>query len=293
MKTPPRVYLFITLCALVWGSSFILMKKALVTYSPQQVGALRMVTAGLALLPFVLYRLLRTRRRLPYHLLLTSSLMGNVIPAFLFPLAQTKLESGTTGALNALTPLFAMIMGMLVYRAPFRWGRLVGVVIGLGGALVLILHGTTHLGGDPVYALLIVLATALYGLNVNFVKYRLEGVNPVDIAGVGLGLVALPLLAYLLLGTDFVARTATHPDAQFSLLAVMALGAIGTALALWLFFQALALASPVVASSVTYLMPIVALGWALADGEQLGYPHAIGLGLILLGVWGISRWGKE
>ncbi|MBX3101930.1 MAG: DMT family transporter [Bacteroidetes bacterium] len=280
----------ILVCALLWGSSFILMKKALVTFTYLQVGILRILVAGIVILPFTAPALRRHWAQLPKDRLLLSSTMGTLIPAILFPLAQTHITSGTTGILNSLTPLFTLLLGILLFGQRWHSLRVLGVGLGLAGAgWLILLQG--EMGGSPVYALVIVLATGLYGFNTNFVKYRLAAVSPLLITGFGLSVAVLPALAALLLGTDFQARL-QHPQVLHSLAAVALLGALGTSLALWLYFHALKRASAVGTASVTYLMPAVALGWALLDGEAFKPSYLWSLLLILLGVWLVNRTGK-
>ncbi|MCE3007334.1 MAG: DMT family transporter [Bacteroidetes bacterium] len=292
MKMTHRLALLIlVVCALVWGSSFILMKRGLVVFTASQVAALRIGFAGLGFAPIILYRLLRHRRRLPYGRLLFGTAIGNLIPAFLFSLAQTRLQSGTTGVLNTLTPLSAMLLGLLLYGQPFRAQKLVGVLLGLAGASLLVLLDARP-GGDLLYALLVVLATLLYGLHTNYVKFRIHGVSTLEVSGFGLVVFALPALLGVLLFTP-TQGLAQHPHFWHSLLALVVLGVVGTSFVLWLFFQALKVLSPVAATSVTYLMPVVALFWGTLDGEPILLWHGFGLAAILLGVWLVSRVGPR
>jgi drug/metabolite transporter (DMT)-like permease len=277
----------IVVCGIFWGSSFILMKKALVVFDHTQVGLLRIIVAGGVLLPFMLPTFARSWRQLPKAKLLQSSLVGTLIPAFLFPLAQTQLASGTTGVLNSLTPLFTLLLGMVAFRQKLQPLRLLGVGLGLAGAAWLILLQKS-VGGDPRFALLIVLATLMYGYNTNFVKYRLADISPLRITGFGLSLAAIPCLYVLLFHTNFI-QLMDAPGFATSFAAVCALGAIGTSLALWLYFYALKVSSAVGAASVTYLMPVVALGWALLDGEPFHLNYVWGLLAILGGVWLVNR----
>ena len=99
--------------ALIWGSSPLLIKKALVTLDPFEIGALRLTLASFVLMPFLLKNLKEIQKK-DYFILFTSGVVGNVLPYFLYPIAQTKIDSATSGVLTSLTPFFALIIGVLI-----------------------------------------------------------------------------------------------------------------------------------------------------------------------------------
>ena len=277
--------------ALVWGSSFILIKKGLTAFSPSEVGALRIVAASLFLVPIALPALRKlTRRHL--GLLAFIGLVGSLGPAFLFAFAQTKLSSSVTGILNAVTPLNVLLMGAAFFGRSISRQEIAGLIIGLAGTVVLILAGTHgQLNGISYYALLIVAASVCYGFNTNVIKNYLSDLTPVVITSVSL-LLAGPLAFFYLFGlSDFTEKVATGTTG-WPLAAIVALGVVGTALALIMFNKLVQLRTAVFASSVTYLVPMVAIVWGVLDGESLSYQHLLGMVAILGGVYVANRQTK-
>lgn len=282
------VYGVLAACSLIWGSSFILIKYALVAFDPLQVATLRLASAGLCLAPLALYFLQKRAKTYPWRKLGLAGLAGNFIPAFLFPLAISHINSGTAGALNSLTPLFTLALGIAFFGTVFQPWKLLGVVVGLAGALVLLFSEEQIAPGDSLsqtflYGSLALIATIFYGFNANYVKHELAELKALEITSFALTLASLPAFVYLL-SSDFVHRLETHPEALNSLGAAVALGCIGTAFALGLFFTMLKYASALFASTVTYFIPIVALIFGAMDGESFKVTHVLGMVLILGGV---------
>jgi drug/metabolite transporter (DMT)-like permease len=286
---PLFAWSILLLLALVWGSSFILIKKALVAFDPFEVGGLRMVIAGAALLPFAL-RSFRNVRKEEWKYILLVGLLGNGIPAVLFPLAETVINSATAGILNVLTPLFTLLIGIFFFSLTFSRRKLLGVILGFAGTAVLILLGGQEIsiGKNILYSLLVVLAALLYGTSVNIIKKHLQDTNTVVITALALISVAIPYGIFLLLhGTP---QTLFLADGAWLALGYIAiLGVFGTSLALILFNRLVQVTDPVISSSVTYLIPVVAVAWGLADGESLGWAEVGGMAIILLGVWLVNK----
>lgn len=282
-------WLKLILLALVWGSSFMLIKKGLLVYSATEVAALRLAAAAATLAPFALLRLGRVKGK-QWLVLLSVGMTGSLLPAFLFAFAQTQLDSGITGALNALTPLFTLLVGVILFAQRIAPRTLAGLLIGFVGTGLLILVQSTGELSLNAYALLIVLATLCYGLNLNFIKQFLPDLSPVTITGVSL-LMVLPVAVIYLAGPAEVGAklTAGGVQAWWSLAAVVALGVVGTALALILFNHLVQIADTTFASSVTYLIPLVAVSLGMLDGEMISVYQVAGMGLILLGVWTANR----
>lgn len=275
------------LLALVWGSSFWLIKQGLTTFTPVEVAAVRLAAAAAILAPFALLRIRRVKRH-QWPVLLSVGMTGSLLPAFLFALAQTQIDSGVTGALNALTPLFTLIIGAFIFKQAVTKRTALGLFVGFTGTLLLVLmnaSGALTLNG---YALFVVIATFCYGVNVNLIKTYLPDQSPLTITGVSL-LLVLPVAIWYLLGPGEVGAQLISPEAWASLIAVIVLGVVGTALALILFNHLVQVASTVFASSVTYLIPLVAMLLGTLDGELIGRYQVMGMGLILLGVWLANR----
>jgi len=288
---PRSAWLLLCLLALIWGSSFLLIKKGLLAFSPDQVAAIRIASAGFVLLPFIWRRFHSiTLRHWPK--LICVGLVGSFIPAFLFAFAQTEITSGVTGVLNTFTPLATLILGTLLFRQPAKLQQWLGVVIGLFGTLLLITASASGALEFNQYALLVVAATICYGLNLNLIKYHIADLRPLTITGVSLFLVAPPALVYIFVGTP-ISETMAHPQAWYSLTAILILGIIGTAAALVIFNTLVQMTDTVFTSSVTYLIPIVAVILGIIDGEPFFLQQAVGFGGILLGVWFANRKQKK
>nr|WP_255749809.1 DMT family transporter [Pontibacter liquoris] len=278
----------IIVLTLIWGTSFILMKKGLVVYSSDELGALRMVIACAALLPFAI-RGLKTVEPGNWKYLLGSGMLGNFIPAFLFAYAETRLASGLAGVLNSLTALFTLLVGALFFRQAITWMRMVGILIGIAGTVLLIFSGNGS--GDldnKYYGLYIVLATICYGASVNIIKHRLQGMKPILISSLAM-LTVGPIALVYLFSTNFLYKLQHVPGAWEALLYIAILATFSTAIALILFNKLIHISTTIFASSATYLIPIVALMWGVLDGETIQLWHYIGMVVILAGVFVVNK----
>ena len=288
MKGDKRTaYLLLILLAIIWGSSFILMKRGLDVYTPFQIGAIRMLTAMLSLLPFALTKI-KTIEPTRWKYIALSGLTGNGIPSVLFPLAETQINSALAGMINSLTPVFTFILGMVFFKMKGSANKFAGLVLGLFGALLFIAGGSKGLGDFSPYAFYVVLATVCYAISVNTIRTHLLVIDPVLNTSLTLIFAGVPLGVYLFI-TDFITLTQTTPGAGFSLMCIIVLAIFGTTISTILFNNLIRSGGALVASSVTYLIPVVALIWGLADGEKPAPLHYIGFVLILTGVYLISR----
>lgn len=281
-------WILLVVLTLIWGSSFILIKRGLEVFSPGEVGAYRMVAAASLLLPLSLPRIKQLSKTQVKNLLVTG-LLGSFIPAFLFPIAQTQLSSSLTGVLNALTPLFVVLVGALFFNTSITKRNGLGLVIAFLGVLILVTFkeggGWDSLTDINAYALYVIAACVCYSINLHFIKTRFTKLKSIEISSISL-LMILPLaLLYLFAGTDFSYKMATHPRAWEALGYVTVLGMVGTASALILFNIMIKSASPFFASLVTYTIPIVAILWGVLDGEVLLLGHYFGIAAVIVGVW--------
>ncbi|KEO73283.1 DMT family transporter [Anditalea andensis] len=283
-----KSWLFLVLLALIWGSSFILIKRGLLVFSPGEVGAYRIVSAGLVLVPLSVSKLKNLNRRQVGNLIIVG-FVGSFIPAFLFAKAQTQLSSSLTGVLNALTPLCVVMVGAVFFKSRITRRNAFGLLIAFIGVGILI---TVREGGGlgtfaqiNAYAFLVLLATLCYGINLNIIKYWFVALKPVEITAISL-LMVLPLASlYLFLFTDFSFKLVHVEGGYLAAGYITILGVVGTAIALILFNILVKIATPVFASSVTYLIPIVAVLWGVWDGEVLLMGHYIGISVVIFGVW--------
>ncbi len=279
-------WLVFLLLAIIWGSSFILMKYGLLSFSYSQIGLIRIALAFwfMALISFRKFRELRKKDVLP---LLAVGLFGNAIPYMLFPLAVTELPSGLVGILNSLVPLFTLLIGMIWFKLKAGLPSFVGISLGFAGALWLLSPGVEMEGANMVYGVYPIIATLCYGLSINIISSRLQHLDALSITLLSLLFVGLPA-TFVVLAGDFLHLMGTDPLAWRSLGYVAILGVIGTSVAVIMFNQLIKVAGSLFSSTVTYAIPVVALIWGVVDGEPLGLRHVVGMTAIILGVYIIN-----
>jgi drug/metabolite transporter (DMT)-like permease len=277
--------LLLIVLTLIWGTSFILMKRGLKVFTAGEVGAIRVIAATIFLVPFAATRL-KNLIAPQYTRLFFSGLMGIFFPAFLFATAQTRMDSAITGILNSLTPMFTLVIGVLVFKQQFKVRSVIGIIIGLAGTALLIMSRIGgEIGGVNLYALFVIGACICYGINVNFVKTKLSDLDSITITSVALLLICPLAIVYLLGFSDFISRVSATPGASAALGYLTLLGLMSTSVATILFTRLIKISTPLFASSITYLIPIVAVMWGLLDGEQLAVGHFIGMAAIIGGVY--------
>lgn len=281
-------FIIIIFLALVWGSAFILMKRGLEAFSPFQVASLRLVIAGLFLSPYVIIKLKELPKSSIKYFLLVG-IIGNGIPAFLFTVAQTKLSSSIAGALNSLTPLFTLIISVLIFKNQPGLFRIFGVIMGLAGALILIFFKeNSSFNTDSEYGMLLILATLFYGISVNTIREKLKAFSPILIGSVPLFFISIPAMG-ILFNTEFLEVLNSHPKAWSSFGYICILAIVGTSISVIIFSKLIQMTSAVFASSTTYLVPVVALAWGFLDGETISFAQWIGMIGILAGIYLINK----
>jgi drug/metabolite transporter (DMT)-like permease len=284
-----KAILLLIVLSLIWGTSFILIKQGLKVFAPDEVATLRVSAAFLFSLPIALTRLKGLKLE-DYKLLMVSGLLGIFIPAFLFSTAQTKIPSSVAGVLNTLSPICTMIVGALFFNQRFRGWAILGTLIGLGGTVMLMLSREGKaVTGINYYSLLIVAACLMYGSNLNWIKFRIHGMSALTITSVSILTVGPLAMTYLFAFTDFTSKLGNVEGSWASFGFIVLLGCMSTAVANLLFTELLKISTPLFASSVTYLMPIVSVGWGLLDDEKLYLGHYIGMAAILGGVYLANR----
>src|SRR6056297_526906 len=290
-----KIWQWVTLIflSLIWGSSFILMKKGLRSYSHDQVAAMRLFISFIAFIPFGLKNLKKVTKE-NFVSLLIIGFVGSGAPAFLFTKAQTQIDSSLAGILNALTPLFTLIIGLLFYKSKAKLINAVGIVLGLIGALGLIVQSTN--GGVIAkeinyYGLFVIAATICYGINVNQVRYKIKGLTGLELTSLAFMFIG-PLAGIYLLFTDFSGALNTN-DYLLNLGFIAILAIVGTMLALVIFNTLIQHTSAIFGSSVTYIIPVFAIMWGLFDGETLSIIQFFWIALIILGVYLVNKKGKK
>lgn len=283
MKSNQLKWFFLILLAFIWGSSFILIKKGLVGLSAYQLGSLRIVFAAL----FLLIIGFKTLPKIPlgqWKFIVITSLFGTFIPAFLFSIAQREIDSSVSAILNSLTPLNALLLGILVFKLDYKRNQIVGVCIGLMGSLLLVFNGAIHHPNQNYYyAILIFIASVCYAINVNLIKKYLSDLSPLTITTGNFTIMLLPAL--LILYTSGFFSDIHVEKVQHSVVFILILGVMGTGIANIIFYKLIQISTPIFATSVTYLIPIIAFSWGILDNEMLTVVQLFGATIILFGVY--------
>lgn len=283
MDTKQLKWIYLGILSLIWGSSFILIKKGLIGLSAVQVGSFRIIFAALFLL-IVGFNSLKKISRRQWKFVAITSFFGTFMPAYLFAIAETQVDSSIVAILNSLTPLNTLILGIIAFGIQFQKRQVLGVFVGLVGCLLLVLSGDSSGGTQNyLYVSLVVIATLSYAINVNLIKKYLHDLNSVSITTGNFTVLLLPAL--IILSTTDISQKIHFAETQHSMLFVMVLGVLGTGIANILFFKLIQMSSPVFATSVTYLIPIVAFFWGLLDNEMLTPIQSVGAFVILIGVY--------
>lgn len=290
-----KIVLVLIFLALVWGSSFILMKKGLESFSYFEVGALRMIIAGGCMLPFA-YSYYPKVQKFEWKWMFLLGMVGSGIPAILFPLAETKINSATAGMLNSLTPMFSLLVGISAFGVPFSLKKTIGVVVGFLGAILLMFNGKHEANGEVVnlmdtlkYSGIIVFATFLYGLNVNLMKAKMNHASAMMTSTFSLIMVGALYAIYIFGFSDVPARLVASESARESFFFIFLLAALGTALCTVIFYRLVQWTDAIVAASVTYLMPIIALAWGVILSENINLWQVLGMAIVLVGVYLVNR----
>ena len=280
-----KKWIYLSILSLIWGSSFILIKKGLIGLTPLQLGALRIVISGIFIFIFGFHTLKNIKRK-QWKWLIISGFIGTFFPAFLFAFAETEIDSAVASILNSLTPLNTILIGFSIFKIASSTRQIIGVIIGFIGTALLILKGA-DLNPDQnyLYAGFVVMATVMYGTNVNIIKKHLQEVKAITIAIGNFAAIIIPA-AIVLFSTDFMDKASFQNEAFIKSVGyVIILSAFGTAMAKVLFNKLVQMSTPVFASSVTYSMPVVALIWGVLDGEGFSVLQGLATILILLGIY--------
>ncbi|UMB52829.1 DMT family transporter [Lutibacter sp. A64] len=288
METKNLRWIYLGVLSLIWGSSFILMKKALIGLSPMQVGALRTLFTAIFLILIGGKKIIKIKKKQWYYLTL-NGLAGTFFPAFLFAYAVDKIDSSIASILNSLTPLNTLIVGAVIFGIGFRKKQLIGVLIGLVGTLMLILKGAElNPNQDYFYASFILIASIGYALNVNILKKYLSDLDALSITVANFVLLIIPTLIVLWF-TGFFDTFELNATTKSSLFYLAILAIICTGIAKIIFNRLIQISSPIFSSSVTYLIPIVAITWGILDGEKITLYQVLSGFIILLGVYLVNK----
>lgn len=285
MKNLNIKWIYLLILSIIWGSSFILIKKSLIGLTAYQLGALRTIITGVILLT-VGYSKLKTIPKSKWKWLCISGLLGSFLPAFFFAIAETEIDSAVASILNSLVPLNTILLGFAVFKIASTKRQVLGVIIGFIGTAILIFKGSElNPNQNYLYAGFVIASTVMYAANVNIIKRYLQEVKPLAIAAGNYVFIVIPALIVLLFSGFFTSETFSNPNLTNALLYVTILSVFGTAMAKVIFNNLVQISTPVFASSVTYIMPIVALIWGVIDGEAFSFIQGLAALLILVGVY--------
>lgn len=280
-------YAILLFLAFIWGSSFILMKIGLKSFSSAQAACIRILTASLVLLPYSI-KYLRTVKKKDIKYLLIAGFVGSFVPALLFMKAETRIDSALAGMLNSLTPVFTLLIGISFLKIKTHWFQIFGILLGMAGAFGLMSSGKNiDLHNINTYAFFVLAATICYGINVNTVKTFLTHLSGVQITALSFFFIGPAALVVLIISDFEPVFQSEYWVRHFGALAL--LGIIGTAFAMLLMNSLIRYTSAVYASSVTYIIPVFAIFWGLMDNEAIGWLHLMFMLVVLAGVYLINR----
>lgn len=281
-------WVYLIVLSVIWGSSFILMKRALIGLTPIQVGSLRILITAAFLLLIGFKRIFKIKRRHWYYLTI-NGFIGSFFPAFLFAYAIQKIDSSVASILNSLTPLNTLIFGAIIFGFGFRKRQLIGVIIGLMGTVMLILKGAeVNPRQDYFYASFILLSSIGYALNINILKKYLHDLDALSITVGNFFLLIIPTL-FVLWYSDFFTTFEVNESNKTAILYISILAVFGTGVAKIMFNRLIQISTPIFSSSVTYLIPIVAITWGIFDNEKITFLQIISGFIIMLGVYLVNK----
>ncbi|MDR6514903.1 DMT family transporter [Chryseobacterium camelliae] len=283
MNEDKEKWILLAVLSIIWGSSFILIKKSLEHFSPYQVGALRVLIAGIILMPVAISRY----RQFPKHhlkWLLLAAFTGNFIPMFLFPIAETEVSSSIAGIINSMMPIFVIIVGALVWKFQTSRKQMVGTLISFTGVCLLAFGGQEGTEFKLIPIVLLLFATLCYAMSTTTVKSKLMEVSSTVLSAFVFSYILFLPSLIALACTGFFSSFSFTKDTMLGLMFVSLLSVFGTGLAMMMNYRLLKVSTPLFASTVTLLMPIVAIIWGILDGEKLSFLQFTGAGIILAGL---------
>ncbi|KXH83409.1 DMT family transporter [Chryseobacterium kwangjuense] len=284
MNADKEKWILLIVLTVIWGSSFILIKKSLEHFNPYQVGALRVLIAGIILMPVAIskYKLF-PKEHLKW--LILAAFTGNFIPMFLFPIAETEVSSSIAGIINSMMPIFVIIVGALVWKFDTTKKQIIGTMISFAGVCLLAFGGDGEGGKFKLIPiLLLLLATLCYAVSTTTVKSKLMGVSSTILSAFVFSFVLFFPSIISLAFTGFFSTFSFNEDHMMGLMFVSLLSIFGTGLAMTLNYRLLKVSTPLFASTVTLLMPIVAIIWGFLDGEKLSIMQFVGAAVIIGGL---------
>ena len=276
-------WFYLIALSLIWGSSFILIKKALVGLEASQLGSLRIIFSSIFIF-LIAWRNIFSIKKIEWKWITISAFLGSFFPAFLFAFAEKEIDSSVASIINSIVPLNTLILGMIIFKIESTKRQIIGVLVGFFGTYLLISSGL-KLNPDQNYnyAGLVILCSFLYALNVNIIKKYLQHLSALTITVGHFTAIILPAVLVFLF-SDFEFSSLEKDEVKTSIFYVFILALFGTALAKIIFNKLIKISSPVFASSVTYSMLIVSIFWGIVDGEKFSIYQIIATLIIVFGV---------
>jgi drug/metabolite transporter (DMT)-like permease len=278
----------LVILSLIWGSSYILIKKGLTGLSPIQLGSLRVIVTTIIIAP-IGYQKIKHIPRKKMKWVALSAFVGSFFPAYLFAFAETEISSSITAVMVSLTPLFTLLISVFVFGEELLKKQVFGVLIGFTGIIVLINNELFSSSFNILYIMFIVLAAFCYAINANVLKYKLSNIPALGIVFMSFLFMFIPAFIILCFSSFPFSDFASDPLIIESIIYIVILALFGTAIAKVLYIKLLAISTPVFSVSTTYLMPVVAIFWGLLDGEEFKLTQFTGTAIILLGVYLVTK----
>ncbi|MBT4221851.1 MAG: EamA family transporter [Cryomorphaceae bacterium] len=278
----------LVILSLIWGSSYILIKKGLTGLTPIQLGSLRVIVTTLLIAP-IGYQKIKHIPREKMKWVALSAFVGSFFPAYLFAFAETEISSSVTAVMVSLTPLFTLLISVIIFGEELLKKQVLGVLIGFTGIIVLVNNELISSSFNILYVMFIVLAAICYAINANVLKYKLSNIPALGIVFMSFLFMFIPAFIILCFSSFPFSDFASDPLIIESIIYIVILALFGTAIAKVLYIKLLAISTPVFSVSTTYLMPVVAIFWGLLDGEEFKLTQFTGTAIILLGVYLVTK----
>lgn len=274
--------------SIIWGSSYILIKKGLTGLTPIQLGSLRVIVTTILIAP-IGYQKIKKIPKEKLKWVAFSAFVGSFLPAYLFAFAETEISSSVTAVMVSLTPLFTLLISVIIFGEELLRKQVLGVIVGFLGIIVLINNELLESSFSLLYVMFVIIAAFCYAINANVLKYKLPNIPALGIVFMSFLFMFIPAFIILCFSDFPFADFASNPLIIESIIYIIILALFGTAIAKVLYIKLLAISTPVFSVSTTYLMPIIAIFWGLLDGESFQPIQFIGTLIILMGVYLVTK----
>ena len=274
--------------SIIWGSSYILIKKGLTGLTPVHLGSIRVIITTILIAP-IGYNKIKHIPKNKMKWVAISAFVGSFFPAYLFAFAETEISSSVTAVMVSLTPLFTLLISVIIFGEELLKKQVLGVIIGFLGIVVLIHNELLSSSFNILYVMFVVLAAFCYAVNANLLKYKLPNIPALGIVFMSFLFMFIPAFIVLFFSDFPFSNFTSNPLILESIIYIIILALFGTAIAKVMYIKLLAISTPVFSVSTTYLMPVVAIFWGLLDGEEFKLTQFFGTSIILIGVYLVTK----